>query len=90
MSGAGPAYALPVVYEPQILPDGQSLDDVAEYSGNLEDLVEQWVTLVEDNGEDTDNMGEWTMQAPDVAVSGWDNLARMSLSPLFIDSTKES
>jgi hypothetical protein len=72
MNGAGPAYALPVVYEPQILPDGLNLEDLGEWSGNAEELVEQWVTLTED-------MGEWTMPAPDVAVSGWDNLARKSL-----------
>jgi hypothetical protein len=78
MNGAGPAYALPVVYEPQILPDGQNLEDLGEWSGNAEELVAQWVTLTEDTGE-TEDMGAWTMQAPDVAVSGWDNLARKSL-----------
>jgi hypothetical protein len=81
MNGAGPAYALPVVYEPQILPDGQNLDGLGEWSGNVERLVEQWVTLTEDMEDtgDTGDMGEWTMQAPDVTVSGWDNLGRKSL-----------
>jgi hypothetical protein len=77
MNGAGPAYALPVVYEPQILPNGQNLEDLGEWSGNAEDLVAQWVTLTEDTG-DTEDMGYWTMPAPDVAISGWDNLARTS------------
>ena len=83
VNGTGAAYALPVTFEPYILPDGQSLDDLSlEYSGNVEDLVEQWVTLEEDTGE-TSGDGGWTMQAPDLAVSDWDNLARMS-SSLFI------
>jgi hypothetical protein len=78
MNGAGPAYALPVVYEPQILPDGQNLEDLGEWAGNAEDLVAQWVTLTEDTG-DTEDMDAWTMPAPDVAVSGWENLAGKSL-----------
>jgi hypothetical protein len=74
INGTGPAYAVPVVYEPQGLPDGQSLDDLAlDFTGSLEDLVEQWVTLEEDTTEGDDG---WTMQAPDLAVSSWDNLAR--------------
>jgi hypothetical protein len=61
-----------VVYEPQPLPAGQALEDLAiDFSGSVEDLVEQWVTLEEDTGE---GVGEWTMEAPDVAVSQWDNL----------------
>jgi hypothetical protein len=75
MNGAGPAYALPVVYEPQVLPDGQNLDDLGEWSGDWNELVEQCVTFEEDTGD----MGEWTMQAPEDAISEWGNLARTSL-----------
>jgi hypothetical protein len=80
ISGAGQEYAVPVTYEPQILPDGQSLDDLPqEYNGDVEELVEQWVQMEEDTGEMAGIDGEWTMQAPDLAVSDWDNLDRTSL-----------
>jgi len=84
MNGAGPAYALPVLYETQSLPDGQNIDDLGEWTGNADELIEQYVTLTEDT-EDTGDMGAWTMQAPDVAVSGWDNLARTSSPNLPLD-----
>jgi len=84
MNGAGPAYALPVLYETQSLPDGQNIDNLGEWTGNADELIEQYVTLTED-AENTGDMGAWTMQAPDVAVSGWDNLARTSFPNLPLD-----
>lgn len=35
------------------------------------------MTLEEDTTEGNEGEGGWTMQAPDLAVSSWDNLARM-------------
>jgi len=88
INGAGPAYALPVVYEPPILPDGQNLEALGDWSGNAEELIATWVTMTEDTG-DSGDLGEWTMPAPDVAVSGWENLARTSFYTLPLGKEKK-
>lgn len=89
MTGLGPVYAQPVVFEPQSLPDSVGLEQLFPMYENgqqsaEEELIQQWVVMEEMEEANGDAALTW-LQDPDAAASDWANLSSDTQEQFFHD-----
>lgn len=87
MTGLGPVYAQPVVFEPQSVPDSMTLESLyPAYDATAETpedrLIQQWVVMEEMEDEPGEGSSAWP-QDPETTASDWANLSGRSISSDF-------